>query len=365
MRAQITSFIVASLAATACFTKPARIDSDGGAGDDGPISELCFGKDMFTACLAELPDANLVLPGGAINTDEDQCTTGTTAGVVIDPNNGGPKLCVFAGKSVNVTGIELARGDLPLVIIATQDALTIASTGGIDVSSRRGQVPGAGANFAGCQPGTAAAARDGGYGGSLGTSGGNGGAGAGAGATAPAATASTLIRGGCPGGKGGNGTVASGAAGSGGGVVYLVAKGQLVIAGQVNASGEGGGAGTPTDGGGGGGGSGGLIALFSGAGINASGSTVWANGGGGGGGAAGNAGASGSESLGPTNVATGGNDGGSSSTAGADGAIGNAKGATAVASGKGAGGGGGGTGTIKNISGQTINGGMFSPPPTF
>jgi len=362
------------LVAAGCFSKPAKVelgggddDGDAGATDssiDGP-PEACFGKDMFTVCVPEsmLPAAPLSLPSGVPLINTDSCSDGTIQGLLLEPRGNNPKLCVFLGTTVAVTSTVSARGNPPLVIIATTGEIRIEAAGVIDVATHRAPmvVKGAGANFVGCAVATAAGEAGGGAGGSFGTVGGKGGDATGGGGGPGTETTAPFIRGGCPGSIGGaTGTGLGGGPGAGGGAVYLIASTTLDIAGKVNASGESGRGGRKINGGGGGGGSGGLIALFAQA-ITVSGE-LWANGAGGGAGGDDNAGKDGGESTAAAIQAPGG--AGSVGSSGGTGAVKGQAGGPGVASagGRGAGAGGGGLGVIK-IVGGTVTGGTFSPDP--
>lgn len=259
----------------------------------------CFGKSgngagLLSVCLDTLPQEPAVL-GGSVDTDAacDQ--------VVVQDDGMGTEVCVIAGTTIDIgTGVE-ATGSRPLVLVAT-DRLTIASTGAIDVSSRRLLgTDGAGASVGSCSAlsqigGSRNRGGAGGAGGSFGASGGNGGDGSTAnppnspGGVALPAVLLTSVRGGCQGGRGGNGvSQKAGRAGDGGGAVYLIAGAAIEVGGSINASGEAGrGGGNDTSGnggsGGGGGGSGGLIGLDAPVVGIASTARLVANGAGGGGG---------------------------------------------------------------------------------
>lgn len=377
--------VVAWSLVTACgFTSP----GSGVIPDDGPphdtvvldgvlvdaagfdvIPSLCFGPaGAYQVCLPEAPSGPLAL-ASAISTD-------VCAGGLVLALTAGPDVCVLAGTTVTANDSVIAFGSRPLVVLAT-GSMTISSGATIDVSSRRGQQPGAGADYAGCAPGGAPQADDeggsGGVGGSFGTAGGAAGrstrGNSTSGPPAPASMAS-FLRGGCPGRAGGNGTGAGGATGSGGGAVYLVSAGALELQGRINASGAGGGGAPAGRGGGGGGGSGGMIVLFGAPLVVDAGAQVWANGGGGGGGAATNS--SGSDGSHAPNAATGGNrgtggDGPGGSGDGGDGGFGAVQldpGGAGDTEGRGGGGGGGGVGVIVNLSSNAPAGGAFSPPPS-
>ena len=337
------------------------IEGDGPS-TDAPANGLCFGEGALIVCLTALPSLPLTFGTTTIDT-----SNGTCPGEVFTPS-AGPALCVVAGTTITVNGLLGATGTRPLVLLATSGSLTVTSVGTVDASSFRGGKIGPGSNFTGCaapgSPGNASNGAGGGAGGSFGTRGGNGGAGGGGqGGGAASAAMPTFLRGGCRGGTGGT---ASGAGGSGrdsGGAVYLLANTSLILDGRIDASGSGGDGAPSGKGGGGGGGSGGMIALWGRTGITVGlTAVVFANGAGGGGGAdASVGGGNGFESTGPATVALGGL-GGATGTAGGDGSTGSVSGQPAAASSKGGGGGGGGGGVIRNVSGQPITAGSFSPP---
>lgn len=373
--------VVCFLAFGACgFSVPAG-PRDGAAGtDDGtgaaatvdgpnvdaPAGGLCFGEGNFIVCLAALPTSAVRYDGvSSIITSGGQCP-----GEVVIPSTG-PELCVVAGTTVTVNEFVDVSGTRPLVLVATSGALTVTSIATIDASAFRNGGAGPGSNFASCAaPGTAGSASNGsggGAGGSFGTRGGNGGAGGGAaGGTAAPASTPVFLRGGCRGAVGGTSSGAGGLGGDSGGALYLVANTTLSINGRIDASGASGDGAPSGKGGGGGGGSGGMIALWGRNGISIGATAVvFANGAGGGGGAdAAAPGGNGFESTGPLVIGAGGPGGNGVGTAGGAGATLVAPGQSATASTKGGGGGGGGVGVIKNVSGQSITAGSFSPPPS-
>ena len=333
------------------------IDSDPRDGIDAPSDALaglpdasvCYGTGLVRACFAAAPSG-----GVTINANIDTDTSNLCDD---DPRNAA--WCVVAGASVSVTGVVGVTGLRPLVLVSTS---TIVVSGAFDASSKRGGQVGAGANAAGCNPGTApSGAMAGGAGGSFGGMGGNG-SGTGAGSRG-ATVMPTTLRGGCPGQNGGGGN-AGGARGNGGGALSLIAEASITVSGAINASGAGGGAGTNPQGGGGGGGSGGLIAFD--APSVAIGGVAFANGGGGGEGgtAGGNSGEVGQDPLTFNNAAPGGSTS-SSGGDGGDGSVGTTlDGSNAGApSGGGGGGGGGGAGVIRLYRATSIAGNA-SPPAT-
>ncbi len=355
--------------------------------DDGDVpidmepmidARLCFGG-PHEICLMMPPSGPRTLPA-TINTDTE-CDQ-------VESPVGGVPLCVVHGAQITVNNTR-AQGSRPLVIVATE---TINVTGNLDVSSKRGQTPGAGANAAACVPATMGendgGGAAGGGGGGFGAAGGNAGNGdqnnnGGAqgnatGGQGGAMSVSTFIRGGCPGADGGstnggnngsnNGTN-FGAGSAGGGAVYLIAGTSITVAmnATISASGAGGSPGLNQSGGGGGGGSGGLIG-FDAETITVMG-RVAANGGGGGGGAGTTNGGNGGDGFQPGTMANwnqragGGSSGnGANSSGGQGGAINNVGGGTTNNSDGGSGGGGGGVGVIW-VHG-TLTGMQVSPPTT-
>ena len=363
-----TILLASALLAACSFHLPFPNESPPDA-SDGPVDvpdadpAKCFGIGAFTVCLPVLPTQTLSLGTLALDTDPTACDLG----VVVEVGSA-QAVCVVAGTSVTITGQLRAHGALPLVVLATAGDVEIV--GSVDVGSHPGS-PGAGANFIGCPSGaaggTSAQGGGGGAGGSFGTSGGNGGSGGGGGGgVALAASGAEFVRGGCRGARGGSGTNgAGGAAGNGGGAVYLLAHDELRISGVVDACGEGGGGGASGKNGGGGAGSGGMIALYAKQAITiAPAAQLFSNGGGGGGGGDSNTGGTGGGEATTAAVGGLGGIGGGTGTSGGLGASGSGAGASALPSSRGGGGGGGGVGVIKNVSGQTIGTGIFSPEPS-
>ena len=341
--------------------------------DGAPVTG-CFGKygagnaGLYSQCIEAPPRETYVPPNGELIT-----TMAESCDFVVN-QTGGPSVCVVVAQNITLGGALVARGQLPLVLIAT-DTLTLLDGGLISVDSRHGSVRnGAGANDTACAlpvPGaspTATQGGGGGAGGSFGTIGGGGGNGQGGvagGTPAPALAVLAAVRGGCKGGGGGMFGGTSTGSGSSGGAVYLIAGRELTIAGTIDASGEGGdgtspsatGAGT----GGGAGGSGGLIGLDAPHITLASTAKLVANGGGGGGGSdGGTGGASGmnggeSNLAGPPPFVAKGGLGASASGAGGQGAdalsaAGKGAGASTNVIYSAGGGGGGGAGFIKLYS---------------
>ncbi len=341
---------------------------------DGTPATGCFGKygagtaGLYSQCV-EAPPRPMYVPANG------ELITGTTDNCdVVFNQNGGPSVCVIVAQNMMLGGTLSARGQLPLVLVAT-DTLTLLDTGKISVDSRHGEARlGAGANDSACTtPGagmtpTATQGGGGGAGGSFATPGGVGGNGLSGpmgGIPAPALVSLAAVRGGCRGGGGGAFAGAPVGGGASGGAVYLIAGRELVIAGTIDASGEGGDGQAPSTGGtgtgGGGGGSGGLIGLDAPHITLAPTARLVANGGGGGGGSdggtSGTAGGDGKDSdlSGPPPFVAAGGAGGSASGAGGQGAnrdTGASPGAAAKTNilYSAGGGGGGGAGFIKLYS---------------
>jgi hypothetical protein len=381
---------LALVGASGCSFQPGAFGTRDGAPGDGvardgsssdgdidgmvdPDSLTCFGSGAsFTVCTSLMPSNpfNVSSPT-SLDTDAD-CTFTATP-----PQ--GPVMCVRAATSITISSTLTVTGSRPLALLST-GALTITATGIVDAASHRGGGTGPGANSASCtlstKGGDSTTGGGGGGGGSFGTKGGDGAMGAnGAVAKGVAGAASpnpTFLRGGCKGGNGGAGgtDAAGGTGGNGGGAVYLLASQALLVAGLVNASGAGATA-SPmpsvnNGGGAGGGGSGGMIALYAGTTLTATGSILIANGGGGAEGGdkphtcdPGDDPSSTTATMGGTKgsgVCAAGGDGG-------DGAAGTADGDPGAQDNEGGGGGGGGTGAIHVVSSQALTGAVAVSPP--
>ena len=232
----------------------------------------CYGTGLVTLCLETAPSGNFdVALGGTFLVDTRQ------GSAICAKHDGDQSWCVIAAETMTIGGTLRGRGPNPLVLVAST---SITVTGSVDVSSDI--IGGAGSDPSAC-PGAlgGGAMNGGGAGGTLGGVGGRGGAGGlGGGGGTPAPLLSiTTFRGGCHGGNGAN----TGPGGIGGGAVFAIAGASIVVAGAIDASGNGarGGRGSATvPGGGGGGGSGGMIGLDAPQ-ITVTGS-VFANGGAGG-----------------------------------------------------------------------------------
>jgi hypothetical protein len=346
--------------------------------DDGG---MCFGtKDII--CLAMEPSGTLILPTTTpLSTDTD-CTE-----VVLGQ-------CVVAAQDIDVTGMLIAIGTRPLVLIAVN---TIMIDGSVDVSSKTAPPRiGASANDASCSTANAGASDSGGGGGGAGGSFTTIGAAGGVGdlnmnhppnGSAPGgmATVPTIVshlRGGCPAGRGGEGDDPStdlglspgGPGGASGGAVRLIANTQIVVGGAIYASGAGGGTTMGNSGscatnnggyeqGGGGGGTGGMIWLDAPSVMVAG--TIAANGGGGAGGGGCYGGSPGTDGTTSSWNARASGGTGETADSGGDGGAGAAAGLAALtgsSADSGAGGGGGSEGIVW-IDGSLVGGAMISPAP--
>jgi hypothetical protein len=373
-----------------CSTEGATLVDAGGGGtgdgsDSGTVKDPnCFGSGLLgSVCLQRAPTAPVSLATTTINT----ASVGAGNCSEIRAQTGGPSLCIVAGTTIQIAAGATVRalGANPLVLIASQ---SITITGGLDVSSRAGDVGGAGARTAAeC----AATGIDGvlgkllnnnfyggggAAGGGAGGAGGNGGRGnIGHGNPVATVAPARVLVGGCPGGRGGDGIGGGGGGtgGNGGGAIYLIAGDSIAIAGKINASGAGGGAGTAgvdSSGGGGGGGAGGMIGLEA-LRLTVAGS-LYANGGGGGGGGGGSPtdrGQPGTDPTTATAVAPGGSGGNGGGGNGGNGSVAAQPGTAGQAStnfnetGGGGGGGGGGAIRVFGVPASQVTGAV-SPPAT-
>lgn len=404
-------------ARSSCPNEQTCVPTGGGAGvcmamgrtvdagsDSAPVGKgPCLGgKLLGSVCLAQAPTGPVSLGGSQpLNT----AAVGAGGCTEIQPQTGGPSLCIVAGTTIEIPASASLRAIAlvpagsttpstnPLVLFATQ---SITISGALDVSSHVnetfGGTPGLGAG-ARTEVGCLAAGVDGPVGSNMaggggaaggsfagaGAAGGNGGNNNNIGHGNPAAPLATnVLVGGCPGGHGGDGDGNNGGGapgGGGGGAVYLLAGDAISITGKIDASGSGGGgggAGGQSSGGGGGGGAGGMIGLEATHIAVMTAAALFANGGGGGAGggnAADNtAGTPGADPSAPGAAAAGGA-GTSGGGAGGAGAFGTTA-PTAGVKGSGnqpesaGGGGGGGVGAIKVFAAQTPSlAGQISPPP--
>jgi hypothetical protein len=357
------------------------------AGDVDGVAR-CFGRagaggmGLIDVCI-DPADAPATLPVRASLSTGDAGDAGNCDLVVEQTDAISTEACVVFAQTIAIANPLEVRGSRPLVLLALE---TLSVTAPIDLISR-GMTLGPGAHHATCVPGSGTGSSLGsgaGAGGSFGGMGGNGGMGGSttnpggaAGASAPPISALAIVRGGCSGGSGGVGQAPGGSGGGAGGAIYLIAGTSMVIAGRINASGEGGGPGgghgTGGAGGGGGGGSGGLIG-FDAPQIEITSDAVLVANGGGGGGGGGNGGATGSPGADP-NVATGsdpyGAIGGSGGTSGGgSGGMGERRGELAARgsnadlprAGGGAGGGGAGLIVLFSTTAPTVGSPKITPP---
>ncbi|MGN6108299.1 MAG: hypothetical protein ACTHU0_24545 [Kofleriaceae bacterium] len=277
---------------------------DGDNGDAAPDAQSCFGVPGWMVCLTSLPMDEL--PLGATLDTGDAASPGPSCLPSIPQSwtdGGQPPACFVAARRITVAGTLSVTGDLPLVLVATDE---IVVDGMIDAASHRGGSKGPNANPTGCtsSDGGSAGNRGGGAaGGSFGTQGAAGGTGAAGvvpGGMPPPASPEPhdKLRGGCRGGAGGAGDDRPAGGGQGGGALYLVAGNAIEINALVNASGAGGDGGDASRGGAGGGGAGGMIVAYAPTLTVGTSGLMVANGGGGGGGA-GSGGANGTAGADP------------------------------------------------------------------
>lgn len=316
----------------------------------------CFGTGLVKLCFP-------APPAGTFDVAATVTATFATPAMVCESGVGDLGWCVIAADSMQIDGLLRVTGSVPLVLVA---ATRLSVTGVIDVSSTDVELGAGGDDPRACASSLSGGPLSGGgAGGSFGGQGGRGGddGSGGQGATAaPAETTISMLRGGC---HGGNGASSGPSKGLGGGVVYLIAGGELQITGVLNASGGGGdlGPGGTTPGGGGGGGAGGMIGLDAPS-IMVTGK-VFANGGGGGGGGGNpSSGANGAAPTEPDQPALGGAGATITGGDGGNGAFGTTPTGTAGGVGQmtsGGGGGGGGAGVIVVYPMQTF-GSNVAPP---
>lgn len=353
MRTAATTLLLGSLVGACSFeVRPnnggigldATPDAEG-TGLDAQVGETCYGPaGAWQVCLGAAPADPVVLPATIDTGTSPLCLVAQPAGWA--PAQ--PAACFIVGKTISVPATTIVTGPRPLVLVAND---AIAIDGVLDVASHvvGGRV-GPGSPGAPCAAGTLPAAGNaggGGGGGSFQTKGGDGGKGdddtIAGGRAGAEQTLITTLRAGCPGQRGGR---VSGTPGAGGGAVFLVAGGSILITGTINASGSGA-TGALDRSGGSGGGSGGMIALAA---PNIQTGTLIANGGGGaGGGAQSTPGSPGADPTAADAAAAGG-PGGDTAGAGGDGSLaaldGKKGGGTKDHQQVGGGGGGGGAGFI-------------------
>src|SRR6267154_1680351 len=191
---------LALLVVSACGFAPAPV-TIGMHGDDGmpgsePPTTPCYGTGLgVRVCPAVAPTQPYdVLATTHIVTDlgSPDCIalTGPTANAY----------CVVAGTTIDVNGFLDARGTRPLILLSMS---TLDVLGTIDVASHRSSSPqptGPGADDAGCGGTQASQSTAAGFGGTLGSKGGNGGTDMVHDGWADPATGATTLHGGCVGG---------------------------------------------------------------------------------------------------------------------------------------------------------------------
>ncbi len=353
---------------------PDRIDAPAVDAPIAPDGTTCYGAGLVVYCPPALPPSLTITTGVNERVDTSLAVGSTLNCTEIIATAGGVEVCVVAADIVTIDGTLTATGARPLVLFGRTrvqvSGLVNLSAGGAGASKTCSSMPGT-------EQQTVGGIAGGGAGGSLRGSGGQGGA-AGLAMHAPPGPTIGLplgtLRGGCAGGEGGRNLqlVDGGLPGAGGGAVYVLSGGPLLISGSINASGGGGRAGgmqalaTGTSGGGGGG-SGGVIVLEAPSIALQAGGFLVAEGGGGGGGSNNVAGEDGHPPLlaSPMLRARGGTAGGAASGAGGAGSgemlSYGLVGEDATAGG-GSGGGGGGSGLIRILSGTISASGTVSPP---
>ncbi len=345
-------------------TLDAQTDAELDADVDAVIPVTCFGVQdgLFKPCIPT-PQGELRLSGDLETTTDTRCT--------LIAQTTGTQVCVITAEKIEISGPLVARGNYPLVLVASG---TIDVSATIDASSTAGR-KGAGAQGACGNAGhgsDAALGGGGGAGGNFAFLGGGAAPGGGDNSTAHAPDPVELlvdVRGGCTGYHGGLSTNAGGIAGAGGrggGAVYLIAGQAIRVVAPINVSGSGGFPG-PVRGGGGGGGAGGLIG-FDAPTLVVMADLIARGGGGGSGGSDAAAGLRGSEPSG-----TGGSTPGGATATGTgsgigwpgcgapDGTVGGSAGPTASAGG---GGGGGACGYIRNYAVSTTITAIANPKIT-
>jgi hypothetical protein len=348
-----------------CEVGPSDAASDTGdlqtdAATDGSSGTACYGPlGAWQVCLSSVPTGSVTLPS-LLDTDASPIC------LAAQPSGWTPTqapACFVVGESVTV-GAASVTGTRPLVLLA-QNEIVVNTL--LDVASHHGGKPAPASPSNACQPfgripQGGGIGDGGGAGGSFMTRGGNGGVGdngqrQNGQASPPEATAPIQLHGGCAGQPGGTSAVNN--AGAGGGAVYLVSRGSIVVSGVINASG-GGGSGDTKRTGGNGGGSGGMIVLY---GTTITATTLVANGGGGSsGGSSTVLGADGDDPSTTLPLASvpGGQNGKAGDGGGGFPATANALDGAGGLSGAGGGGGGGGAGYIR--SNQPLGSAIASPP---
>jgi hypothetical protein len=355
----IARVVIVAIAATGC-RQILGIDDLDPIVPGQPDAPTCGWNALnIDSCLLPAP-VDVVLPAGAFtySTDLGEFSDGMTTievPVVTPLQADGSELHVASiGALVVPAGTTLAISGHARVVFAVDGAATIDGTIDVRPSSELER----------CSE-SQGDARAGGGGGGNGASGGAGGD-AVMGGQGGAAIDSSLepLHGGCFGSRGG---MASSGAGVGGAAFELTARGRVVIAGEIDAGGDGGQGGGPGVGGGGGGAGGSIV--VDGDVVEVFG-YLCANGAGGGGGGAmttvGGEGLAGDCSIeGPLGGSAGGAGGGDGGRGGGLAIQGGRNGSPAMTSNAGGGGGGGGVGKIRirGRNSEVIAPQMITPPP--
>ena len=205
------------------------------------VRPKCFGKAPFTLCLQTVPTAPVTLPMHISTDSAGNGNCGSLGGEIMMVS--GADACVIAGTDVLAGGHDRWRvGRTPARHRRDRPHHRVD-----DELRHHEQQPtgdGPNANPTDCAPiasinggstNSGSGGGGGGAGGSFSSKGGDGGSAVGGGVAAgvaqPAPTSFDKLRGGCKGGTG-NGTGGAVTGGSGGGAVYLVARGGINITGE-------------------------------------------------------------------------------------------------------------------------------------
>src|SRR5690242_1296849 len=193
---------VALLVVSACGFAPAG-KTDGHVGSDGTIGTeqslpVCYGTGLgVQVCPATPPASALMLIGTkTYDTDMGSQDCATLIGPTMND------YCVVAGKSITINGFVYAHGTRPLLLLSLT---TLDVFGTIDVASHNSSSPqlvGAGGDDGRCGGQQAIHSTGAGFGGTLGTKGGNGGTTMADDGWAEAVQTITTLHGGCGGGYG-------------------------------------------------------------------------------------------------------------------------------------------------------------------
>ncbi len=275
---------------------------DGGEPADAgppPVDAPCWAWDPLHFDPCPLPDIGDSLTISTYLVYDTDLPGFETPGAPADPPSmiieqpDGTQFVLISVNDLDIldSGSLRVLGSRPLAI-AANGSITVA--GLLDVSSKRGQRNGAGANYAMCPNPTSGENDDGGAGGGGGGfqgTGGDGGRGdsndnngdgtAFGGSGGASVGVPGEIRGGCRAADGGSAGGARGQGGASGGAVLLASQEAITVTGTIEAGGEGGRSGPIARNGGGGGGSGGYIG-FDAPSVTFNSAIVAANGGGGG-----------------------------------------------------------------------------------